>query len=370
MRNALWVIAVSCVVWCLAAPSSWGHTTSKSRVHIDVDDQGQIEFRIGLNEQDVLDLVNVDLSSEQERATAKEVLTARFNQHLSSWIRFDADDKRCQVRFVQFDEPALRQVEVVGSAACSHLPKELRIDWGLSTGENLDLVAFVTLRAPQGRKHTTVLAKKHPSVRLKVAYPSTTETVKHFGILGVEHILLGWDHLAFLLALVLSVATWRRLLVLVTCFTLAHSVTLALAALDVIRLGGHIVEPVIAASISVAAVTGAVLLLQGKGSAPGLPAKTSTSFVVSCVMAVVFGLMHGLGFAAMLAEALDDAGSVAAPLVAFNVGVEVGQLACVVVGFPLLLKVGASKPGKNVFFALYAVLAAMGAYWLVERVVG
>ena len=142
-----------------------------------------------------------------------------------------------------------------------------------------------------------------------------------FFIFGVEHILIGFDHLAFLLALLVTGITWRRALVTITAFTAAHSLTLIAAAVGVVRLPAMLVEGTIAALIVAVAVAN---LLQRRGAAPQ---RWSWAFG--------FGLVHGFGFAGVLADLGVGAGGSLVPLLAFNIGVEVGQLAFAAAVIPL-----------------------------------
>lgn len=137
--------------------------------------------------------------------------------------------------------------------------------------------------------------------------------------LGVEHILGGWDHLAFLLALLVAARGLRSLLGVVTAFTAAHSITLALAALDIVRVPGRLVE--LAIALSIAYVAAEVLLVRRPGA--------------RWIEAFLFGLVHGLGFAGFLGESLVLEPLKVTALAGFNLGVEAGQL--VVVGSAALL---------------------------------
>src|SRR5206468_12921320 len=136
--------------------------------------------------------------------------------------------------------------------------------------------------------------------------------------LGIEHILTGADHLLFLLGLLVVCRRLRTVAQIVTCFTVAHSLTLALAVLHVVAVPSRMVEPLIAATIVAVAFENLVR-----------PEEPDRLWVGRLATALVFGLVHGLGFATALAQTgLGAAGaSIAAPLVAFNLGVEVGQLA-------------------------------------------
>jgi len=142
-----------------------------------------------------------------------------------------------------------------------------------------------------------------------------------FGRLGVRHILGGYDHLAFLLALLVAARGPRSLVGVVTAFTAAHSITLGLAALGLVRLPSHFVELAIALSI---AYVGVDNLLRREPRTPWLEA-------------FGFGLLHGLGFAGFLADSLAGEPLLVTALVGFNSGVELGQLA-VVLGMVVLLR--------------------------------
>jgi hydrogenase/urease accessory protein HupE len=180
--------------------------------------------------------------------------------------------------------------------------------------------------------------------------------------LGVEHILTGYDHLLFLAALLLVCASFREAATIITCFTVAHSVTLALAALDVVRVPSRVVEPIIAASIVYVALENVL--------APG---GQKTRLIRRAAVTFAFGLVHGLGFAAVLREL--GLGStpdgVVLPLVKFNLGVEAGQLAVSSVVFPLILLARGSASVRHRLVPVCSVLIALvGAYWLFERVAG
>jgi hydrogenase/urease accessory protein HupE len=139
--------------------------------------------------------------------------------------------------------------------------------------------------------------------------------------MGCEHILSGYDHLAFLVALVVAARRFRSLLGVVTAFTLAHSLTLALAALEIVRLPPRPVEVSIALSIAWVGFRGAALLP---------PRRLWPE-------AFVFGLVHGLGFARILADSLATSAQKRTGLVGFNLGIECGQLA-IVASVALILK--------------------------------
>jgi hydrogenase/urease accessory protein HupE len=196
------------------------------------------------------------------------------------------------------------------------------------------------------------------------AEPGGLEVVRTYTNLGISHILLGFDHLLFVLALLLIVDGTRRLVGTITAFTVAHSITLALATLGVLEVPGPPVEALIA--LSIVFVAGEIIHVR-----QGRPSLTQRA---PWIVAFGFGLLHGLGFAGALAEVGLPAGSVPLALLFFNVGVEVGQLifigtvlASIVVLRGILTSVGTATPAWMLRVPPYAI-GAMAAYWVVERV--
>jgi hydrogenase/urease accessory protein HupE len=181
-------------------------------------------------------------------------------------------------------------------------------------------------------------------------------TFQQFLTLGIEHILLGFDHLCFLFALLLVATTLGSVVKIVTSFTLAHSITLALAAFDKITLAPSIVEPLIAVSIVYVALEN--IWRQGK------------DIEGRWLLTFAFGLIHGFGFAGVLKELNIGAGGsgIAVPLVSFNVGVELGQLVVAALLWPVLQWLRQRPELTKKLVPVGSLLVAIaGGYWLVER---
>ena len=171
--------------------------------------------------------------------------------------------------------------------------------------------------------------------------------------LGVLHIFTGYDHVLFLLGLLLVGGTLAEVLKIVTSFTAAHSLTLSLAALGLVRLPARVVEAGIAASIAYVALEN--LVRRGIGR--------------RWLVSLGFGLVHGFGFAAVLAEMHLPRAALASSLFAFNAGVELGQIAIVLVVLPLLGMLRRSAAHRVVVTSASALILAMGLFWLVQRAV-
>jgi hydrogenase/urease accessory protein HupE len=180
------------------------------------------------------------------------------------------------------------------------------------------------------------------------------ESFGRFLKLGVEHIFTGYDHLAFLFALLLAGATFREVARIITSFTLAHSFTLALATFNIVHLPSAVVEPLIAVSIIYVGVENLVRRRLDR----------------RWLLTFAFGLVHGLGFASVLREfgIGAQAGQALPPLLSFNLGVELGQISIAALVLPLIWRL----KRRPEFVMRYApacsvLMALLGSYWLIER---
>jgi len=254
-----------------------------------------------------------------------------------------------------------------------------------------------------------VLSEAEPSWLIEDATASRAPTAigSSFGSyieLGVEHILSGWDHLAFVMALLLLAASVREVASLVTGFTLAHSVTLGLAVLGVVHPDARVVEALIGFSIALVAVENSWILsgrgrtvprvtiaalivfaVAGLGAVPrgvfvGLALFTACHFALlgaserparlRTAVAFAFGLIHGFGFAGVLAEMALASDRLVPALFGFNLGVELGQLAVVAVAWPSLRFVAKSfdsRVERLVVETGSAAICGLGLFWFVTR---
>ncbi|HMS26861.1 MAG TPA: HupE/UreJ family protein [Burkholderiaceae bacterium] len=217
-----------------------------------------------------------------------------------------------------------------------------------------------------------VLGTESATQNLPMQAPSQWQSFKQYVVEGVWHIWIGFDHILFLLSLLLPAVlvfnhndtvkhlqaapsfwgAFKEVLKVVTAFTLAHSITLTLAALGYVSLPSRLVESVIAASIIIAAVSNIRSNLDTK----------------RWVMAFGFGLIHGFGFASVLADLGLPSHALVTALIGFNVGVELGQLAIVAAFLPLAFWLRHTKFYQvGVFIWGSVLIALMALYWFVQR---
>ena len=243
----------------------------------------------------------------------------------------------------------------------------IELDSGL-TGARIEIVglqatitdALVRVQLLDGSYSTTLVRPSKPWIEIATSR-SSLEVARAYLMHGIEHILFGYDHLLFVLALILIVRRGRVLLITVTAFTIAHSITLSLATLGMVHVPGPPVEATIALSILLLACE---IIWSDRGQ-PSLTAQWPW------LVAFSFGLLHGFGFAGALTEIGLPQGDIPLALFAFNIGVEVGQLifiAAVLAGLRLAqwikFPVFVERHGR---LAVTYAIGIMAAYWVVER---
>lgn len=243
--------------------------------------------------------------------------------------------------------PAGQSGIVAWEASRAGTPGSVIIDAPLFPEDEADrtLVTFMRDGVPAGE---AVLGATSAPV---VLGETGSNALRRFVPLGIEHILFGADHVAFLLALLLPGGRWRALLSIITAFTVAHSVTLALAVLGLVRPIPWLVEGVIA--LSIVAAAGENLLASGKRGVS-----------IRALYAAGFGLVHGFGFAGALGEVGLPQQVLGWALAGFNLGVEIGQLGIVLIVVPLLAWVGRRE--LVVKWGSVAIMV-VGLWWTVER---
>lgn len=209
-----------------------------------------------------------------------------------------------------------------------------------------------------GEKHTVTLSSGETAWRVPLREEVATVAVQYTW-LGMEHIWIGFDHLLFVLCLIWIAGTWRRILVTITGFTIAHSITLALAALQVVVLPVPPIEAVIALSVLFLANE----VTHGK--------RNNITWRYPVAVSGSFGLLHGLGFAAVLNEIGLPQMELVTGLVFFNVGVEIGQILFALVVVALLKLVRPwSWFGSYGQTAVGYFIGCVAAYWFLERTSG
>jgi hypothetical protein len=339
----------------------------------------------------------------------------RAAQYLAEHLTLRAGDARCAPIEPPTAEPAPKgwahfrwRVECAASGPRS-LESAVLLDVAPSH------LHFARIAVGDESARERVLTEAEPAWRLESAHAEGSDasagtTLAGYVGLGIVHIATGWDHLAFVLALLLLARRPGEVAVLVTSFTAAHSVTLALAVLGTVRPNGASVEALIGYSIALVAAENAWLLGGGGVAVPvavalataglaglavlgvgavaplvfaglavfsachfALLARVSRPARLRAAVAFVFGLVHGFGFAGVLAELELPTARLAPALFGFNLGVEIGQLAVVAAAWPALAAISRWSPQRwapIVTGGGSAAICGLGVFWLLTRAFG
>jgi hypothetical protein len=356
---ALWSLAVY-------AATAHGHSGGISYVELESTRNGW-RSSIDLPLPDAA--VELDLDADRDGALRwSEVVSAqnRITNRIAERMRLQSGTAHdCAARI---EAP----LELMRRASGTHLRIHLHYtcNAGAVSGLHVDASAWfaevpdhgLLLHRGGGGRQIAMLKADNATLSLEDAGGTTdaVSTARQFLVLGVEHLLTGYDHLAFLALLLIGVlrsagANRRALLLatatIVTAFTVAHSLSLALAALGVVRIPGPWVEAAIAASILATAATMAL----------------RRDWRPDWRVAFGVGLVHGLGFASLLGELLDGRASVV-PLAAFNLGLELAQLGLVLAVLPVLTRLARWPTWEPRLAPVFTwLLAAGGGVWLWQR---
>lgn len=329
--------------------------------------QGSMELAV----RDVELAVGVD-ADQDGRITWGELRAAqpRLQQYVATHLRLDAQRSECVLEFQALQVNARvdgNYAYLPFGAHCPQSVRQLGINYTLMQDIDPSHRGLLTLTSGADAQ-TAVLGGHHTLATFTLGVSSRGRAFIDYLQAGIWHIWSGIDHLLFLLSLLLPAVLLRRnghwepvpaarpafinILKVVTAFTLAHSITLSLAAFDVVRLPSRLTESVIAASIIVAALNNV------------FPIVTDSRARI----AFAFGLLHGFGFASVLADMGLPHGARLVCLLAFNLGIEAGQLAVVLAVMPLVYTMRASTVYRRALMPWgSAVIATIALVWLAQR---
>ncbi|WP_186294216.1 HupE/UreJ family protein [Bradyrhizobium guangdongense] len=345
-RNARWAVVVIAVLFCTKL---FAHATTTGLIRIDLaGDRVSYALAVALPE-----IPNSSALLLTAAANGDQGAAATVAEQARRSVRIDLGGTPCKasgVRIAGGDANDARgKVEIDFTCGGQHGRLTVSDDWGTFLGEHYQ--ALANIRTPGGERQV-VFDEASRGESVDISRPVETGWLD-FIKLGIEHILTGYDHLLFLLALLAGARGFLSVVKIVTAFTLAHSVTLTLAALGLVTIPGRIIEPLIAATIIWVA-------LENLLSAAPDRRRWMWSFG--------FGLVHGLGFAAALGEINLSGAALVRALVGFNAGVEIGQLIFVVVALPALALLSRGRGATLTPRVASIAAAVMGTYWLIERV--
>lgn len=330
-------------------------TETEDRIDLAVSmDLADLEYALGVDADG-----NGELTWGELRATS-----ALFEAHVRERVRLRREESDCAIAFndLKVDEINGSPFAVLyGGVAC---PGSGALDVRSNLMFDLDAGHRTLIEwSHEGRSDLAVLTSALREWRAEPQSNALTNLLA-FAREGMLHIWSGLDHLAFLLILLLPVCissvgaqraiAWRKLIFIVSAFTLAHSITLALAVTGVLQPPARPIEVAIAASVTIAALTNLIPKARSIGA----------------MTAFAFGLLHGFGFASALEGLGASKSSFATALAGFNLGVEAGQLIVVAAACPILIWLRAYPAFAMRFLHVSSLLVAtLGVVWVVERAI-
>jgi hydrogenase/urease accessory protein HupE len=342
----VWLILLS--FSSLFAPSTFAHTNNSEGFSlIDVKEKS-LDYELKLD----LEELGHALEKETEQ---KELIDHKIvQQYINSKLKLYADSELIEgtVEKTDIEMKEDRPFAIINLIYnIEHKPQKLVVEYNMFMDDSDPSHAnFATVKM-DGRQQEKILSFE--SRELEIGEISFLQNVKQFVVLGLEHIFTGYDHILFVISLLFGAKTIRHILALVTAFTVAHSITLALATFNILKLPGIFVESAIALSIVYVALIN--IFNQDSKHQPWL--------------AFGFGLIHGFGFAGILSEMRLDTNQMAASLLSFNLGIEIGQLLIVSVAFPVIMWIK-KLPFKQIKWVIpgtSAAILAFGLVWFIQR---
>ena len=358
------------IAWLLLSLPAWAHKPSDSYLSLSVQND-HVEGQWDIALRDLADAIGLDRDGDGQ-LTWGEVRNQHdeIKAYALSRLALSADQQACTTQVLEqlIDHHTDGAYSVLRFRSdCGGSIERLAVDYRLLF--DIDAQHKGLLRLTQGgQTSTAIFSRESPTQELTVAEQSRWNEGIQFIHEGIWHIWLGFDHVLFLLALLLPAVLVRtegrwqaagdfssvcwKVVSIITAFTVAHSLTLSLAALDLVRLPSRLVESTIAASV----------VLAGLGNL--YPTMMSRRWMI----AFGFGLIHGFGFAAVLTDLGLPHDSLLLSLVSFNVGVEIGQLAIVAAFLPMayLIRQSWSYPRLVLTGGSLAVIA-IALVWFTER---
>lgn len=300
-------------------------------------------------------------SPDTLRATASAVrYRAALIERLESGLAIRSGDAPARIEWGALEALPERQSLSLAFAIPGPGPARVRVDAFLFPYDPAHQT-FVNVHEDGALAYQSILDAGRRHVDFYAGSPQgRASLVRTFVISGFEHILIGPDHVLFLVGLLLLGGALTRLALIVTAFTLGHSLTLSIAALGVWMPTPRLIEPLIALTIVVVGADNLLVLRATSGKAVA---------DIRAGLALGFGLIHGFGFAVVLREFGLPGNALGWSLFAFNLGVEVGQLAIVIPVASLIAAMGRRSPawGRRLAFGGSIAVILAGTFWFVER---
>ncbi len=357
---------VGCVLVALPWPAA-AHPAPFSYLDLRIDTTG-LEGSLTLHDFDVAHDLGVDPPERLREPAVAELYREGLIRLMESRLSVLVGGRRVTVSWNGFETLPERQSVRLVFRVPGDRPASVRVTAAIFPYDPVHQTFINVYEDGELRQQTIIDGGRHTADYYAGTWQGTAAVLGIFTPAGIEHIVVGTDHVLFLVGLLLLGGSMWRLGTIVTAFTLGHSVTLSLAALDIVSPPATVIEPVIALSIVFVGVDN-LLVHRDTRARPAGSVSTAPRDIRAWV-AGVFGLVHGFGFASVLKAFGLPPTALGWSLFSFNLGVELGQLAIVAAVSVALRSIGGrdARLSRTVVVIGSAVVIGAGAYWFVERV--
>jgi hydrogenase/urease accessory protein HupE len=362
LKGFVWHSTVAVLVLCVGSAQAAAHQVNLSTARITFGADRVVDVDVAMKGSDVDRVAGTNVYDTQTglvRPDALAAVSAKVADYVATHSAVLAGDKACGsgASSVSSDGDG---VIVQTRWSCARESGRLRYRSTVLVDTAPDARQVVLIRSGDKTFQDLLDVGRTEAVLTEAPQLSTVQVIGLYLGAGIEHILIGCDHIAFLIAIVLWANRLWPVVKLVTAFTVGHSITLSLAALDIIWIPSTIIEPAIAASI---------IYVAGENFfSHDVQKRWRDTFV--------FGLVHGFGFASALQEFGIPKSALIPALASFNVGVEIGQIAIVAAVIPMLrafdrLVRGSHGGGRTpiAVYTLSTVIVVLGTYWFLDRTI-
>ncbi|MFJ5714130.1 HupE/UreJ family protein [Neobacillus sp. NPDC093127] len=381
--RTLILLTVPIVLLNLSIQTAQAHAYSASYTTLNLT-KSQTKMTYGIDEVSVIELAGGDLNKDgmldqEEFEGIKNKIVSIINDHVilkidgqqQDWFKIETINLNRRGDATQLQLEALLPAVTVSQSISltdnlymndknANYVDLVKINYGDQNstaalqGNNRNWSMILTendLAGSQSNETNSKMDQQHQPKKTAEPTSNSTSGWLSFLQLGMNHILSGYDHLLFLLSLLIARQSFKQFAKVITAFTIAHSLTLTLTVLGIISIPANFVEPAIALSICYVALE-------------NIFRKTVT---YRWILTFLFGLIHGMGFADILTEMNIPKSELAIDLASFNIGIELIQLLIVIILLPLLALLHRSKISRKTIISVSSVAFLLGGIWLVER---
>ena len=356
LRSFLSMFIIMILLFFGTATTSLAHSINMNYSDLNIEGN-EILYDLFIEQTDLFPQFGTDL----DNLVNDELATQEIESYLQKGLRIDVDSKPLTMELVSMNmaqKGAVRGMEIQLTFIADEEIEQFNLHYDLVFDDAPAHTSVLMVHAGEyfqqdmiDSTNRDILINLSQDLPKDLPQPEIGSVLWKYFVLGIEHILTGYDHLLFLVSLVLIASRFKDALKIVTAFTIAHSITLFLVATDRIQVSSHWVEALIALTICYVAVEN--MFVQ----------KAKWRWLLTAL----FGLIHGMGFAGALAETGLPKSNLIGSLLTFNLGVEVGQLMVLCLLLPFLLWLRRFPWYRKMMISTSCLIFVLAFYWLIQR---